>query len=217
MIIQIAIDGPAGAGKSTIAKLLAENLGITYLDTGAMYRALTWKVLKEAIDLNDEKLIISTAKNITIEINQKSVFIDNQDITEAIREPIISQNVSQVAQIAEVREIMVKLQRKIGEEKSIVMDGRDIGTHVLPDANYKFFLTATVDERARRRALELNLKGFPSDIEEIKKEIIRRDNIDTTRKASPLKPAADAKIIDTTNLTIDEIIDQLINIISKGE
>jgi len=178
---------------------------------------LIWKVLKEAIDLNDEKLIISTAKNITIEINQKSVFIDNQDITEAIREPIISQNVSQVAQIAEVREIMVKLQRKIGEEKSIVMDGRDIGTHVLPDANYKFFLTATVDERARRRALELNLKGFPSDIEEIKKEIIRRDNIDTTRKASPLKPAADAKIIDTTNLTIDEIIDQLINIISKGE
>ena len=156
MIIQIAIDGPAGAGKSTIAKLLAENLGITYLDTGAMYRALTWKVLKEAIDLNDEKLIISTAKNITIEINQKSVFIDNQDITEAIREPIISQNVSQVAQIAEVREIMVKLQRKIGEEKSIVMDGRDIGTHVLPDANYKFFLTATVDERARRRALAVS-------------------------------------------------------------
>ena len=217
MVIQIAIDGPAGAGKSTIAKLLAEKLGITYLDTGAMYRALTWKVLKEGIDLDNEELIIIKAENIIIELNQNSVYVDGQDVSEDIREPIISQSVSQVAKIPQVRKIMVDLQRKIGDKKDIVMDGRDIGTHVLPKAKYKFFLTATVDERARRRALELSLKGFPSNIEDMKREIIKRDNIDTTRKASPLKAAVDAKIIDTTNLSIDEVVDKLTNIVSKGE
>lgn len=217
MVIQIAIDGPAGAGKSTIAKLLAEKLGITYLDTGAMYRALTWKVLKEGIDLDNEELIIIKAENIIIELNQNSVYVDGQDVSEDIRKPIISQSVSQVAKISQVRKIMVDLQRKIGDKKDIVMDGRDIGTHVLPKAKYKFFLTATVDERARRRALELSLKGFPSNIEDMKREIIKRDNIDTTRKASPLKAAVDAKIIDTTNLSIDEVVDKLTNIVSKGE
>ncbi len=217
MVIQIAIDGPAGAGKSTIAKLLAEKLGITYLDTGAMYRALTWKVLKEGIDLDKEELIIIKAENIIIELNQNSVYVDGQDVSEDIREPIISQSVSQVAKIPQVRKIMVDLQRKIGDKKDIVMDGRDIGTHVLPKAKYKFFLTATVDERARRRALELSLKGFPSNIEDMKREIIKRDDIDTTRKASPLKAAVDAKIIDTTNLSIDEVVDKLTNIVSKGE
>lgn len=216
MIIHIAIDGPAGAGKSTIAKLIAERLGINYVDTGAMYRAITWKLLDKSINLNDEGLIIDTVKDTIIEIDQNNIFIDGQDLTDEIRQPIVSRNVSKVARIAEIRIIMVDLQREISQGKSIVMDGRDIGTHVLPNANYKFFLTASIDERAQRRAMELNKKGFQTNINEIKEEIKQRDKIDTERKVSPLKPAKSAIIIDTTFKSINTIIAEIMSIILKG-
>jgi cytidylate kinase len=216
MIIHIAIDGPAGAGKSTIAKKIAERLGITYIDTGAMYRALTWKLLNETIDLSNEKLIINITKKTKMEIDQDNIFIDSQNLKDEIRKPLISQNVSKVARIPEVRNIMVDIQRKISQEKSIVMDGRDIGTHVLPNANYKFFLTASIDERAHRRAIELNKQGFKTNINDIREEIKQRDKIDTERKASPLKPAKNAIIIDTTYKSINTIINEIMNIILKG-
>lgn len=216
MKIHIAIDGPAGAGKSTIAKLISERLSIEYIDTGAMYRALTWKLLNKSINLDNENSIIDIAKNTIIQIDQGHIYIDGKMLIDEIREPIVSQNVSKVALILEVRNIMVDLQRKMSQEKSIVMDGRDIGTHVLPRASYKFFLTASIDERAKRRALELNKKGFKTSIDEIKEEIENRDKIDTERKVSPLKPAKDALIIDTTSKTINTIVNEIMNIVLKG-
>lgn len=217
MKIHIAIDGPAGAGKSTIAKLLSERLGITYMDTGAMYRALTWKLLNKSVDLNDEKLVANIAKDTVMQINQEDIVLDGQTLKNEIREDIVNQNVSEVARIAEVREILVDLQRKMSQDISIVMDGRDIGTHVLPNADYKIFLTASIDERAKRRALELNKKGFKTNIEDIKEGIEHRDKIDTERKASPLKPAEDAIIVDSTSKSIDTVIDELMNIVSQGD
>lgn len=217
MKIHIAIDGPAGAGKSTIAKLLSERLGITYMDTGAMYRALTWKLLKKSVDLNDEKLVADIAKDTVMQINQEDIVLDGQTLKDEIRETIVNQNVSEVARIAEVREILVDLQRKMSQDISIVMDGRDIGTHVLPNADYKIFLTASIDERAKRRVLELNEKGFKTNIEDIKEGIEHRDKIDTERKASPLKPAEDAIIVDSTSKSIDTVIDELMNIVSQGD
>ncbi len=215
--IHIAIDGPAGAGKSTIAKLIAKNLNITYIDTGAMYRALTYKILKKSIDLKNYDLIIKIVNETIVELEKDKVFIDGKDVSDKIRHPIINDNVSKVARIPEVRTRMVKIQREIAYNKSVVMDGRDIGTYVLPNAKYKFFLTASIDERTHRRYAQLKNKGIVTSLEDIKKEIVNRDRMDTERLIAPLKPAQDAIIIDTTSKSIDMIIKEIICIINGGK
>lgn len=215
--IHIAIDGPAGAGKSTIAKIIAEKLDIIYIDTGAMYRALTWKVLSDSIAINNVASIIETVNNVHIELFQGKVYIDGTNVTEEIRLPIVSNNVSTIAKIPEVRVRLVEIQRGIAAERSLVMDGRDIGTYVLPKANFKFYLTATIEERANRRYIELNRKGISTNIEILKEEIRQRDKIDTDRSVSPLRPAKDAIIIDTTSKSILELTEEIISYIKGGE
>ena len=214
----IAIDGPAGAGKSTIAKIVAKKLGYVYIDTGAMYRAVAWKVLAEK-KLDDEMtdaFIINAAKNIDIDLkyeNDKTVVrVNGTDVTNEIRTPEVSGAVSQVAKLPEVREKMVTLQRKMGENGAIVMDGRDIASHVLPNANVKIFLTASIDERARRRCKEMTEKGYDVSLDEIKRDIAARDKADTERKVSPLVRVPDAELVDTTGMSIDEVTQKILSI-----
>ncbi len=210
----IAVDGPAGAGKSTIAKKIAEILQVEYIDTGAMYRALTLKIIKAGVDSKDIKNIIKIINSTSIYFKDNHIFLDGTRVDEEIRKNIINNNVSNVAKIKEVREEMVKVQQKMAKESNIIMDGRDIGTVVLPNANFKFFVTASVEERARRRykeLLERNEKNI--SYEQTLAEILERDKIDSTRKVAPLKKAADAFEIDTTNKTIEEGVDEIINII----
>ncbi|CAK7016806.1 (d)CMP kinase [Tissierella carlieri] len=215
--ITIAIDGPAGAGKSTIAKKVAEDLFIEYIDTGAMYRALTLKVLK--LGLNPESIddVIDTMKNTSIDFRNNHIYLDDIQVDKEIRENIINKNVSFIAQIKEVREGMVKIQQELARTKSIIMDGRDIGTVVLPDADFKFFLTASVEERACRRYKELLEKGEGGiSYEQIKEEIENRDRIDSTREIAPLTESKDAYRLDTTNKTIDECVKDIISIVKRG-
>lgn len=212
--ISIAIDGPAGAGKSTVAKIIAERLRFEYIDTGAMYRAFTFKVLERGISVNDIGSIIQELDNTTIDFTNNHIYLDGEIVDKQIRENRISNNVSDIAKIKEVRAGMVKIQQKIAKNKSIVMDGRDIGTVVLPNAEYKFFLSASLKERARRRYKELIEKGEKNlTLDEIEKEIERRDIIDSTREISPLVKSKDAYEIDTTNKMIDECVEEIINII----
>lgn len=212
--ISIAIDGPAGAGKSTVAKIIAERLRFEYIDTGAMYRAFTFKVLERGISVNDIGSIIQELDNTTIDFTNNHIYLDGEIVDKQIRENRISNNVSDIAKIKEVRAGMVKIQQKIAKNKSIVMDGRDIGTVVLPNAEYKFFLSASLKERARRRYKELIEKGEKNlTLDEIEKEIERRDIIDSTREISPLVKSKDAYEIDTTNKTIDKCVEEIINII----
>lgn len=213
--VQIAIDGPAGAGKSTIAKRIAERLNITYIDTGAMYRALTYKVLTNKIDITNEKSIIELAQNSDIQFLQENIYLDGKMINEEIRSIEVNKNVSHVAKIKEVREILVHAQRKIALGQDVIMDGRDIGTHVLPNATLKVFLTASAKERALRRYLELKKKGIEVDIEELEKDITNRDNIDSQRAFAPLVKAEDAIIIDTTGLTIGDVIEHIIHLLKE--
>ncbi|HBT48756.1 MAG: Cytidylate kinase [Caldanaerobacter subterraneus] len=216
MTVKIAIDGPAGAGKSTAAKKLAKLLGFTYIDTGAMYRAITLKVLRENISLEDEERIVEVARKSDISLDGERVFLDGEDVSEEIRKPIISEKVSVVSQIPEVREILVKKQRKIAEGKNVVMDGRDIGTVVLPDAQFKFFLTASLEERARRRYEELKNKGTEVKYEEVLEEIKKRDSLDSGRKTSPLTIPEGAILIDTTDLTEEEVVERVYEAIRKN-
>ncbi|MBE3579521.1 MAG: (d)CMP kinase [Caldanaerobacter subterraneus] len=216
MTVKIAIDGPAGAGKSTVAKKLAKLLGFTYIDTGAMYRAITLKVLRENISLEDEERIVEVARKSDISLDGERVFLDGEDVSEEIRKPIISEKVSVVSQIPEVREILVKKQRKIAEGKNVVMDGRDIGTVVLPDAQFKFFLTASLEERGRRRYKELKNKGTEVKYEEVLEEIKKRDSLDSGRKTSPLTVPQGAILIDTTDLTEEEVVERVYEAIRKN-
>jgi len=210
----IAIDGPAGAGKSTIAKKVADILGIEYIDTGAMYRALTLKVLESNIDMDNIEQIIKLLESTTIDFKNRHIYLDGVRVDEEIRNNIISKNVSNIAKIKEVREIMVEIQRQLAKSYNVVMDGRDIGTVVLPDANYKFFVTASVEERARRRYKELLLKNDDNiTYEQILEEIKKRDEIDSNREVAPLRKSPDAYLIDTTNKTIDESVQEVISII----
>jgi cytidylate kinase len=210
----IAIDGPGGAGKSTIAGLLAEELGYLHLDTGAMYRAVTLAALEKNIGFNDNEALTKVAENINIDFNQKGeIFIDGRNVSQEIRSQEVNAHVSETAAVKEVREILVKKQKKIAEENKVVMDGRDITTVVLPDAEYKFYLTASIEERARRRYEELKSKNIEVDIEEIKNNIKERDKKDSQRKYSPLKKADDAVLIDSTNLSIEEVIEKIKKII----
>ncbi|MBU5677509.1 (d)CMP kinase [Alkaliphilus sp. MSJ-5] len=214
--IQIAIDGPAGAGKSTIAKKIAKCLDITYIDTGAMYRALTYKVLVNNVDIYNEEEIIKLARESDIKFFQENIYLDNQKVNEEIRSIEVNKNVSYVAKIREVRLILVNLQRKIALDQDVIMDGRDIGTHVLPNARLKIFLTASVEERATRRYTELKGKCNDISFNEIKKDIINRDKIDSERKSAPLVKAEDAIVIDTTGLSIDDVVEKIIDLL-RGE
>ena len=209
----IAIDGPAGAGKSTTAKLAAQRLGYTYIDTGAMYRAVAWKTLQSGEEVTDE-LILRTVKDLTVDLryeNERTVVLaDGQDITGEIRTPAINAIVSQVARLKEVRDKLVELQRAMAKRGKVIMDGRDIGTNVLPGADLKIFLVASADERAKRRYEELKAQGHAVDLAEIKASILSRDKIDSEREVAPLKQAADAILLDTTSLTIEEVVQKIV-------
>ena len=210
----IAIDGPAGSGKSTIAKLIAEDLGLVYLDTGAMYRLVTLKALNDGILGNLDK-IIKMLDNLNIDIKENGFYLDDIDVSEEIRKPVISENVSDIAAIREVREKMVDLQRKFSESKNVILDGRDIGTVVFPNADVKIFLVADAKERSNRRYKELVAKGENVRIEEIYENILKRDEIDSTRKESPLKKADNAIEVDTTSKKIEEVKNEILNIVRK--
>lgn len=214
--IQIAIDGPAGAGKSTIAKIVAEALRFTYIDTGAMYRAVTYKAMKENIQLHDaeaiEKMLQQTAITLQPSEQGQLVFVDGQDVSQAIRSNEVTANVSEVAAHANIREILVAMQQKLAADGGVVMDGRDIATHVLKDAELKIYMSATVEERAHRRFLDNERRGIPSTIESLQKEIALRDKLDSEREASPLIQAEDALFLDTTNLSIDEAAQEILKL-----
>ena len=209
----IAIDGPAGAGKSTIAKLLAKKLGILYLDTGAMYRAVGLKAVENGVDISDEdavkKMLDSTTVDVKICDSVQRVYLDGQDVTGRIREHRVSKAASDISAVPCVRDKMVELQREIASRCDTVLDGRDIGTFVLPNAEYKIFLTASVAERARRRYEELKAKGEDCTLESITADIEKRDYNDSHRALAPLRKADDAVEIDTTDLTIEEVADKL--------
>lgn len=206
--IQIAIDGPAGAGKSTIAKIVAEQLAFTYIDTGAMYRAVTYKALRSGIQLSDEVALEEMLKSTEIKLQPSDegqlVFLDGVNVSDEIRSNEVTSNVSEVAAHGKVREILVNMQKALAADGGVVMDGRDIGTHVLKDAELKVFMSATVEERAKRRQLDNERRGIPSTIESLMEEIALRDKLDSEREVSPLVQAEDATYLDTTNLTIDE-------------
>ena len=214
----IAIDGPAGAGKSTISKLIANRLGIMYIDTGAMYRAVTYYFLQNDVKFDDKDEIKSSLDKIDIDFDGDKVYLCNRDVTSQIRSKIVNENVSDVSAIDVVREKMVDMQRLMSKKKSVLLDGRDIGTVVFPSADYKFYLTASVDVRAKRRYLEEQNKGnINISIEEIKKSIENRDYIDSNRKISPLKKADDAVEIDTSDMSIDEVVNKVINIVGEKD
>lgn len=211
--ITIAIDGPAGAGKSTIAKIVAQKLNIHYLDTGAMYRAVALKVLQQGLDPSDHEKVISilpsTHIGVTYQHRLQRVYLDGQDVTHLLRQPEVAKAASEVATIPEVRIKLVELQRNIARNYSVVVDGRDIGTFVFPNADRKFYLTATLEERARRRWLEMREKGYNQTLEDVKRELEARDKNDMNRAFAPLRKAEDAILIDTTGKTIEQVADEV--------
>ncbi|AOT72927.1 (d)CMP kinase [Geosporobacter ferrireducens] len=211
--MSITIDGPAGAGKSTIAKIIAKVKKLTYIDTGAMYRAVTLKFIQNFVDTKDAQQIEALLADIRIELIGDDIYLNGTNVTEEIRSPEVNQLVSEVAKLSPVRKKMVEFQRTIAAAQNVVMDGRDIGTFVLPDAAYKFFLTASIDERARRRFEEQRRKGFTTSLEDVKSEISNRDRIDTERELAPLIQAEDAILIDTTGLSIEKVVDKILSYI----
>ncbi|WP_270642652.1 (d)CMP kinase [Limosilactobacillus mucosae] len=220
--LQVAIDGPASSGKSTVAKIIAKRFGYVYCDTGAMYRSVTWAALENGIDVSDTKRVIDLARRIKITFEpgqpDQRVFVDGHEVTKDIRTEKIAANVSAVAAIPEVRAQMVEQQRQIAQAGGIVMDGRDIGTTVLPDAQVKVFLVASAHERARRRYEENLQKGLATQsLDELEAAIKLRDQKDSTRKVSPLTQAKDAILIDTTSLTIDQVVDEISALIKKNQ
>jgi cytidylate kinase len=213
----IAIDGPAGAGKSTIARLVAGELGFIYVDTGAMYRAVTWKVIEEGLHPEQKAEVIAVAKRMNIELiprmDGQQVLVDGMDVTKQIRTTAITNYVSQIASIGEIREILVAKQKLLAASRGVVMDGRDIGTHVIPDAEIKIFLTASVKERAERRFKELQNSGdFSMTLGELEQDIARRDEMDQNREISPLVRAHDAVLLDCTSLTVPEVINAILGL-----
>lgn len=210
--ILIAIDGPAGAGKSTIAKLLAKKLGIDYMDTGAMYRAITYKFLENKIDLDNVEDMANVLKNTDINYENGSIFLDGKKIDDYIRTEKINENVSKVSGYGIVREKLVQIQRNLSKDKSFVLDGRDIGTVVLPNADFKIFLTATAEERAKRR-FEQDEGKSTLTYEQTLNEIKKRDQYDSTRDISPLRKSEDAFEVDSTKLSIEQTVDLMFSII----
>jgi len=218
--LNIAIDGPAGAGKSTLARLLSRNLTLNYLDTGGMYRAITLKVLRQGTDLSDEKALLDLLNNTKIEIVDEKdgnrVFMDGEEVTQTIRDKEVNQWVSQVSRLKLVREAMVKNQRELARNwGGVVMDGRDIGTCVLPDANYKFYLDASLEERIKRRYNELLEKGKEVSWDEVKEEMEKRDEIDQNRALSPLRVASGAVVVDTTDLNLEGVLQKIMRYLEQ--
>jgi len=216
----VAIDGPAGAGKSTVAKLVAERLHYFYIDTGAMYRALTLKALREKVNFNNKNALIALSKKADIQLKRDKkgklrVFLDGEDVTQKIRDKEVNFYISILSKIKEVRENMVRRQRKMGEKGKVVLEGRDIGTVVFPDARYKFYLDADFKERVRRRYRDFLLQGKKISIEEVRKDLLRRDRSDKLRKIAPLKKASDAIYIDTTDLSIEEVVEKILSYIKS--
>ncbi|RRK10987.1 (d)CMP kinase [Lactiplantibacillus garii] len=217
--LQVAIDGPASAGKSTVAKLVAKRFGYIYVDTGAMYRAVTLWAMQHGVTLTDEAAVITAMQSLKISFKpgepDQLVFANAQDITQAIRQPDVTNNVSTIAALPKVRTILTDQQREMANAGGIVMDGRDIGTTVLPHAEVKIFLVASAAERAKRRYAENVKKGIETPLAQLQAEIELRDHKDSTRKVSPLTQAADAVLVDTTPMSIEQVVDTIANIIKK--
>ncbi|EPY6469702.1 (d)CMP kinase [Clostridium sporogenes] len=213
--ISIAIDGPAGAGKSTIAKIIGKKLNLIYINTGSMYRAVTLMALENNIESSDIESLKTLINSMDISFNGNNIIVNGKDLEEAIRMPIINNNVSKYAAVEEVRELLVSMQQNISKKYNVIMDGRDIGTVVLKDAPYKFFITASAEVRAKRRLKELKEKHINIDFENVLKEIKQRDYIDSNRKINPLKQSEDAILIDTSNFTIEEVADKICTIIKR--
>ncbi len=217
--MKIAIDGPAGAGKSTIAKLIAQKLGFLYIDTGAMYRALTWRALKEGVSAEDQAAIINLAESTRIHFEPtpagQKVLADGENITEEIRSPEVSAAVSIFASNTQLRKIMVKKQQEMAAAGNVVMDGRDIGKDVLPDADFKFFITASSEERARRRIAEMKSKGYTVDETTIKNDMEKRDKMDMEREAGALTVLPESIVIDTSRMEIGEVLNRMLFIIGE--
>lgn len=215
MKIAVAIDGPAAAGKSTVAKKVAEIMHLIYIDTGAMYRAFTWYCLNKGINCEDEQACVAVIPEVHIELKADHVVLCNgQDVTREIRLPDVSHNVSYIASYKDIRLALVELQRAMAEKGSVIMDGRDIGTYVLPNAEVKVYQIASVETRAIRRYDENISKGIPCTLEEIEEDVRRRDYIDSHRSFAPLKPAADSILLDTSFMSVDEVVDAVIKIIN---
>jgi cytidylate kinase len=210
----VAIDGPAGAGKSTVAQMAAKELGFTYIDTGAMYRAVAWKTLQQGKVVTDD-LINEVVKDIDIVLDYKEgktkVFVDGTEVTSAIRTPEVTSIVSQVAALGPVRERLTDLQRQMATQGSVIMDGRDIATNVLPNADIKIFLTASIEERADRRYKEMKAKGYDVDLKKLQDEIAARDKADSEREISPLVQAEDAELLDTSDMSIEEVVQAILD------
>ena len=216
----IAIDGPAGAGKSTVARQVAQQLGFVYVDTGAMYRAVTWRALRGGLDSTDAAAVSELTARIDVRFAKSPVGLrimaDGEDVTEAIRTPAVTAAVARVSQIPAVRRAMVRLQWELAAAGGAVLDGRDIGTVVVPDACCKIFLTATAAERARRRWLEMREKGFEPELAELRREMEERDRQDSERELAPLVQATDAVALDTTGLGIEAVVDRIVAIYQDG-
>lgn len=208
-IIKIAVDGPSGAGKSTIAKAVAAKLNIDYIDTGSMYRAVGYKLLQEGIDLADLDAVQELLDRTDIDFDAGKTILDGRVMGQEIRTPEISKQASACSALAIVRKKLVELQQKMGESKSVIMDGRDIATVVFPDADYKFYVTASAEERAKRRYHELVEKGQQVEFQQVLQDIIDRDHADMTREVTPLRKADDAVEVDTTHMTIEEVTDYI--------
>ena len=217
--MKVAIDGPAGAGKSSIAKAVSKKLGFVYIDTGAMYRAVAVYAIENGIEIKEENFTSDVLDEIKIDITYEDgtqkIFLLGKDVSERIREADVSIGASNVAVIPAVRLKLVELQRALAEKTSVIMDGRDIGTYVLPDAEVKIFLTASSDVRARRRLLEMKEKGMEADFETVKRDIEYRDKNDSERECAPLRQAEDAVLVDTSDMTIDEVIERITEIIRE--
>lgn len=219
--INIAIDGPASSGKSTVAKILAKNYGYIYTDTGAMYRSVTYLAIQHQVAFSDEAGLVDLVERYPISFEQtaagQKVFVDGQEVTEAIRQNDVTNGVSEVSAWSGVREKLVEVQKEIAKNGGVVMDGRDIGTAVLPNAEVKIFLVASVIERAERRFKENKAAGIATDFETLKKEIEQRDYLDSTREVSPLKQAEDAILVDTTGLSIAEVVQRIEEIVANKQ
>ncbi|MCL4351364.1 MAG: (d)CMP kinase [Firmicutes bacterium] len=216
----IAVDGPAGAGKSTVARKLAERLGLLYMDTGAMYRGLAHKALRHGVDLRDESSLEDLLTHTVIDLyrgrdGQTEVLVDGENVTPYLRTPEVNASVSVVAGYPSVRVEMVRRLRKLAEHGGVVMDGRDIGTYVLPEADVKFFLTASLEARARRRQKDLARLGYQVAVDVLAQEIDHRDRLDSTRAVAPLARATDAVMIDTTNLEVDHVVDEMLSVFRR--
>jgi cytidylate kinase len=211
----VAIDGPSGAGKGTVARAVAEQLGYRYVDSGAMYRAVGWRALRDHLSLDDEPAVAALAEGARVEVDGRSVAIDGVDVTKAIRTPEIDRAAAAVARLAKVRAVLVGRQREMGEGGGVVMEGRDIGTVVFPEADVKIYLDASAEERARRRAHDPAHSGGPTTVADVATLLTERDHLDSTRTASPLLVASDALVVDTTAKSVPEVVAEVIRAVER--